>query len=629
MTRVPTTVLLFLFALLSASAAEAGSIPTLSGNQNPDLQYYSIFSINTTAAPHNTKNNLKTLLQFSNLVWIDETVPGGVPAQLALVKAAGKKAILSFNYFAWKGSAPNVTLRSNWLSTFKNVYAPLYAGYADTVVAFYPYDEPFPSISAGGQLATFIAGVKSVFPNWKAAVFFSADSVNGHQINNTQVGGNAQPNTIPTGYDWVGVDCYAWFNSCQGQITPPAPMSIPDYNATLKAMSSNPRLEFIVAPIGFYDATQASANEQNVIDDDNKYFAYAMQSGSHVVGIFPFNYESFAGGTSGLEAGIQDMPDVLANIESFGNQMDRMTAYYPLANAYSNNVLPGWPASNVIDGSSGSSYSSTFFPDSGNSNGTLLIAWMNTTSTSFTVQNVSLTARTINGVPWGFPAMYDISVTTPDNTNWVYQGRYTTQPNDSGVATIQLPSAVSTYGVMITPVVLGVDPYGNHYFQMAEIGVQGPLNESYSLPMMNASSDNELSGWPASSVIGTSKATDYSSNYFPSAANSSGIYLGAWLDTSAGPATVEDIVLTARMQNGVALGFPQSYHIAVTSPDDSTWLSAGTYTAQPDPSSGMVVIHLSQAVQTYGVLIIPESFGTDNYGNHFFQMSKVGFTGYY
>jgi hypothetical protein len=621
-------IFLVLSVLLSASIAEAAT-PNLANNQNPDLQYFSIFSINTTASPHNTLNNLSTLLQFSNLVWIDESAGADVSSQLAQVKAAGKKAIVSFSYFAWKGSAPNVVLKNNWLKTFKTVYAPIYAPYSDTIVAFYPYDEPFPNISAGGQLATFIAGVKSVFPTWKAAVFFSADSVNGHQINNTPLGGAAQPNKIPAGYDWVGVDCYAWFGSCQGQIKPPSPMSIPDYNAALRGMSNNPRLEFIIAPIGFYDATQASSKEQDVIDDDNLYFNYAMQSGSHVVGIFPFNYESFPGGNSGQEAGIKDMPEVLANTQSFGTQMDRLTTFYPLSQTLSNNVLAGWPASNVIDGSIGSSYSSNYFPNSDNSNGTLLVAWMNSKSTPYTVQNISLTARTINGVPWGFPQMYDISVTTPDNSTWSYQGRYTVQPNDSGVATVHFANPVNTYGVMITPVILGTDPYYNHYFQLAEIGVQGPITSSYSIPMTNASSNNVLPGWPVNNVVSASSINAYSSNYFQTAVNSNETFLAAWTNLNEKPVTAQSVTLTARMENGVPLGFPQSYKIWVTSPNNSTWVPLGTFTNQPNKITGIANIQLPELVQTYGVLIIPEILGTDNFKNHFFQMAKVGLIGYY
>ena len=75
---------------------------------------------------------------------------------------------------------------------------------------------------------------------------------------------------------------------------------------------------------------------------------------------------------------------------------------------------------------------------------------------------------------------------------------------DLRTATIQLPNAVSTYGVHITPRILGKNPSSGIYdFQLAEIGVQGPLGTPYSIPLDSATASNVLSGSPASNVIET------------------------------------------------------------------------------------------------------------------------------
>jgi hypothetical protein len=588
---------------------------------NPNLEYFAVYST------VDGSTNLPQVLPFGNLVWIQDTPSTGasnIQAQLQEVQQAGKKAIVDFNWAWTSGTYP-----SDFLTNYVGIYTP----YEDTIVAFEPLDEPFSNskITNGSQLATMITQVKAVFPNWKAVVVFSADEISGGLINN----GTAQPNTIPPGYDWVGVDCYDGTTSSFGGCGS-AGLTIPDYLAALSEMPNSPN-KFVVVPSGFL-SDPSTSNQEDLEVDEDQYMEYALGE-QNVVAIFPFEFENFTQ-TSGSYTGIQGIPLVQQNIENWGATISRANSYYPLKSAQSDNVLSGWPASNAIDGSPWTAYSSGILPSSANSNGTTLYAWMDLTSTPFTVQNIALTASTINGVPYGFPQSYDIAVTTPENSDWVYQGTYTTQPDLNGTATIQLPNAVSTYGVQITPRVLGMNLSGNYDFQIAEIGVQGPLGTAYPIPMTSATATSVLSGWPASNAIDGPSVCCYSSGIYSSSANPNGDYFAAWTDLTAAPFTAQNLVLTARMLNGVPQAFPQSYFIQVSAPDNSSWIPLGTYTNQPN-SAGVVTIPLPQNPsgapsefgvtygKTYGVMITPKVLGVDSNNNHYFQLAQVGFTGYY
>jgi hypothetical protein len=132
--------------------------------------------------------------------------------------------------------------------------------------------------------------------------------------------------------------------------------------------------------------------------------------------------------------------------------------------AESNNVL--WPASSLIDGNFYSTYSSNVFPSSVNQSNTYVAAW---TAGPNAVQSIRLTARNANGQMLGFPASYNIYVTSADNTYWISLGTFSQQPNAGGVATINLPGPMTTWGIQIIPVAIGRDNVGNYVFQLNEI----------------------------------------------------------------------------------------------------------------------------------------------------------------
>lgn len=143
--------------------------------------------------------------------------------------------------------------------------------------------------------------------------------------------------------------------------------------------------------------------------------------------------------------------------------------FFGMGAAFSDDVLPGWPASNAIDGNPQTSYSSSIFPSANNDRGTFLATWLANGPQS--VNTAILTARMIGSQPQAFPQSYTIYLTSPDNSTWVDIGTYSTQPGIGGEAVVPLGGSYLTYGVLVIPLTLGVDSYGNPYFQLAEMGL--------------------------------------------------------------------------------------------------------------------------------------------------------------
>lgn len=136
--------------------------------------------------------------------------------------------------------------------------------------------------------------------------------------------------------------------------------------------------------------------------------------------------------------------------------------------------------------------------------------------------------------------------------------------------------------------------------------------------MAAAASNSTL--WSPDLAIDGQAGSSYSSLPIGSSDNTPGVFLAAWL--ASGPQAINALSMTARMSNGQPLGFPASYSVFITAPDNSQWNYVGTYGVQPD-SSGQVVIPLGGPFLTYGVEILPQQLGMDDVGNHIFQLSEV------
>lgn len=146
-----------------------------------------------------------------------------------------------------------------------------------------------------------------------------------------------------------------------------------------------------------------------------------------------------------------------------------------------------------------------------------------------------------------------------------------------------------------------------------------PSGGTQSVQLVTAASNDQLSGWAASSVVNPGPGNIFSTAIFPSWDNTRTSYLAAWLPTAS---WISEVDLQARMAGGKALGFPTFYDLYLTAPDNSGWNFVGQYGSQPGPS-GVVRIPLVESFYTYGVMIVPRALGVDNNGSYFFQLAGI------
>lgn len=128
-----------------------------------------------------------------------------------------------------------------------------------------------------------------------------------------------------------------------------------------------------------------------------------------------------------------------------------------------------WPVQNLIDSNALTLYSSNYFPTAINDRGLSVAAWTGSLPGKVPMNRIILMARMKNGKALGFPQNYDIYVGNPAGNAWIFTGNFSTQPSTDGVAIVNLGKTYNTNGVLISPKMLGVDDYNNHYFQLAEI----------------------------------------------------------------------------------------------------------------------------------------------------------------
>ena len=140
-----------------------------------------------------------------------------------------------------------------------------------------------------------------------------------------------------------------------------------------------------------------------------------------------------------------------------------------------------------------------------------------------------------------------------------------------------------------------------------------------SYPMGSAVSNDVL--WEARRASDGNVGSIYSSQEFSTQQNDRGTFLAAWL--VGGPKTVSKVLLTARMQNRMPLGFATRYRVYLTAPDNSQWEYMGDFDAQVD-AKGVATIQLPSSHLTFGVVIAPTVLGQDDNGNYFFQLAEIG-----
>ena len=123
------------------------------------------------------------------------------------------------------------------------------------------------------------------------------------------VKGNYGAFVVPTGYDWVGVDCYGNFNSCGD-----GSQSVTWYYDRIRD-KLNPSQRMIIVPDG--SSVSNPPSQEELVSRAEKYLALA-QSDPSFVGAFTFLWQSFSNIT-----GTRDLPIVKEKYKQVGGSIIR------------------------------------------------------------------------------------------------------------------------------------------------------------------------------------------------------------------------------------------------------------------------------------------------------------------
>ncbi len=199
-----------------------------------------------------------------NLSW------ASLPEDIEWAREHNMKAIVSMIGDDWRhadtyytDSNPTWMLRVNSLRP-----------HMDNVAAFFMVDEPqvyindWPTLKATLEAAA--AGYKRYFPDTPLYVNFSPSA-----------GGVWGFGTMPTGIDWVGIDCYGPWESCSGEHS----NFLTEY-AALKSYKL-PNQKIVLIPQAFITNTTQTEAELSVMA--NRYFDLA-KSDPDVIAVMPFEW---------------------------------------------------------------------------------------------------------------------------------------------------------------------------------------------------------------------------------------------------------------------------------------------------------------------------------------------------
>jgi hypothetical protein len=122
-----------------------------------------------------------------------------------------------------------------------------------------------------------------------------------------------------------------------------------------------------------------------------------------------------------------------------------------------------WPASNLIDASNYTQWSSSVYADANHIE--WIAYWFGAKQT---VNYIKLFPRELNGQILGFPKSFNVYWS--DGTQWNLVRTYTNFkiPSRADYIILPLPSAVFADGIHIVATQLGNDNYNNYYFQLGE-----------------------------------------------------------------------------------------------------------------------------------------------------------------
>ncbi|MDC0711787.1 discoidin domain-containing protein [Stigmatella sp. ncwal1] len=246
----------------------------------------------------------------ANVTWI-ATAVSTLAGKLAEAKRVGSKAILVLNgqLFSSSPLAPSADWQAQWEQVRRII---LDGGYEDTVLAFYPLDEPYHNAwvnnvsdaTMRGWLQAMSGRMHADFPSKPVGTILAYPTL-------TRGLGSAYVSM----FDWVGFDCYGPWDNCNGQ-------SMPWYISTLRSWLS-PSQRMIAVPEAFrWDAANEDLLAQNlVIGRLNAWHKEVLSDGKYVA-VAPFLWPSLDLNANGqAEQGTRDMRWVRERLYQFSRSL--------------------------------------------------------------------------------------------------------------------------------------------------------------------------------------------------------------------------------------------------------------------------------------------------------------------
>jgi hypothetical protein len=272
------------------------------------------FGFYDSAATFEFVDATPTVQSFSNTSWVFGPTLASDVALLQEAQSSNMGAMLSVQttFFAGANLLPPSQYEANWTAMAAQVAPYVNNG---TIVAFYPFDEPYLAASNSGltyaqmqsQLETVGSTIKASFPNAKITMLFT--------INDFAT--LAQQNIIPTNYDWISFDCYGSWTTCGSH-------SIPWYLGEIEAhLQAGQRVLLFPDTSIFVPVSATLGYDTYWINADNgrllNYFQLA-QTDPNVIGMFGFLYQNYVTGSDvWLGAADPYMAPVLTTWQSFGS----------------------------------------------------------------------------------------------------------------------------------------------------------------------------------------------------------------------------------------------------------------------------------------------------------------------
>lgn len=134
---------------------------------------------------------------------------------------------------------------------------------------------------------------------------------------------------------------------------------------------------------------------------------------------------------------------------------------------------------------------------------------------------------------------------------------------------------------------------------------------------------SSLPGWGKERLVDGDVSTFYSSA-LSTLGNTTGEHITVFWNV---PKTIKKIKLHPRYVGSTAYGFPATYRLygATTQNHSASWHELGTraFTTQPSGKSAVVFNFVDSDTTYHALLVNPDTIGTDDRGNYFYQMGEV------